>query len=127
FSSDDADFEDSLLKEVTQTAPPMLKPVVGERLGGRDGRRFELLQELGKGAMGLVYRARDEELQRVVALKFLLPRTGLSDGRMITLLKQEARAVAQLNDENNVQIFDVAEWQADPWQPQVPFLVMECL
>ncbi|QRN98053.1 protein kinase [Archangium violaceum] len=124
---DDVDFDDSFLKEVAQQPPPFRKPANGERLGGSDGRRFEILAELGGGAMGRVFRARDEELQRVVALKFLLPREGRGDRWMMTLLRQEARAIAQLDHENIVRIFDVSEWVGEPWESRIPFLIMECL
>jgi serine/threonine protein kinase/tetratricopeptide (TPR) repeat protein len=125
--ADDSDFGDSFLKEVAQSPPPLRKPAPGERLGGSDGRRFEVLSELGGGAMGRVFRARDEELQRVVALKFLLPAEGEGAGWPMDLLRQEARAIAQLDHENIIRIFDVAEWVGEPWEPRVPFLVMECL
>src|SRR4051794_12285807 len=100
---EDTDFGDSFLERVAHSLPPR-SPAVGERLGGRDGRRFEVLKALGQGAMGIVYRARDEELQRLVALKFLLPGNGLADGEKVTRLSQEARAIAQLNHENIVRI-----------------------
>lgn len=125
--ADDADLEDSLLSQVAQVTVPLRVPVRGEHLGGQDGQRFEILDQLGGGAMGLVFRARDKELQRVVALKFLLPREGLSEAPMSALLRQEARAVAQLDHENIVRIFDVGEWSGAPWEPRIPFLVMECL
>lgn len=125
--ADDADLEDSLLSQVAQVTVPLRVPVRGEHLGGQDGQRFEILDQLGGGAMGLVFRARDKELQRVVALKFLLPREGLNEAPMSALLRQEARAVAQLDHENIVRIFDVGEWSGAPWEPRIPFLVMECL
>ena len=77
--------------------------------------------------MGLVFRAQDEELRRVVALKFLLSREGVPEAPMSALLRQEAQAVAQLDHENIVRIFDVGEWSGAPWEPRVPFLIMECL
>ncbi|WNG51580.1 protein kinase [Archangium minus] len=123
----DSDFGDSFLKEVAQVPPPFRKPAPGERLGGSDGRRFEILAELGGGAMGRVFRAHDEELQRVVALKFLLPREGLGERWPMGLLRQEARAIAQLDHENIIRVFDVAEWVGEPWEPRTPFIVMECL
>jgi serine/threonine protein kinase len=125
--ADDADFDDSLLSQVAQVSVPLRVPARGEQLGGLDGKRFEILEQLGGGAMGLVFRARDKELQRVVALKFLLPRDGLGEVPMSALLRQEARAVAQLDHENIVRIFDAAEWSGAPWEPRIPFLVMECL
>ncbi|WP_257461116.1 protein kinase domain-containing protein [Archangium lipolyticum] len=123
------DFGDSFMEQVAHAVPQVMrKPRPGERMGGRDGHRFEIIEELGGGAMGLVFRARDAELQRVVALKFLLPREeGAGENRMVALLKQEARAVAQLDHENIVRIFDVSEWEGGTWERPVPFLVMECL
>ncbi|OJT21631.1 hypothetical protein BO221_27910 [Archangium sp. Cb G35] len=119
---DESDFEDSLLRKAAGSQVPFLAPRPGERMGGRDGRRFEILEELGAGGMGLVFRARDEELQRVVALKFLLSRREVAE-----LALREARAIAQLDHENIIRIFDVAEWSPEPTVPRVPFLVMECL
>ncbi|HEX8825424.1 MAG TPA: protein kinase [Archangium sp.] len=101
---------------------PFRRLLPGERLGGSDGRRFEVIKSLGEGAMGQVFRARDEELQRVVALKFLFPREELAGMGL-----REARAIAQLDHENIVRIFDVSEWSGGPGEPSVPFLVMECL
>jgi class 3 adenylate cyclase/tetratricopeptide (TPR) repeat protein len=124
---DAADLDDSLLRQVAQVSVPLRVPKRGERMGGLDGERFEILEPLGGGAMGLVIRARDKELQREVALKFLLPREGFGAVPLSTLLRQEARAVAQLDHENIVRIFDVAEWTGAAWEPKVPFLVMECL
>jgi serine/threonine protein kinase/tetratricopeptide (TPR) repeat protein len=125
--AEDADLDDSLLRQVAQVSVPLRVPARGEHMGGLDGQRFEILEQLGSGAMGLVFKARDKELQREVALKFLLPREGLVEVPMSALLRQEARAVAQLDHDNIVRIFDVAEWSGSTWEPQVPFLVMECL
>ncbi|WNG32513.1 protein kinase [Archangium violaceum] len=113
---------DSFLKEVLQVEPSSRLPVPGERLGGPEGGRFEILAPMGRGGMGQVFRARDETLRREVALKFLLPRPGFEE-----LALAEARAVARLDHENIVRIFDVAEWSRTPGQDRVPFLVMECL
>ena len=126
-SDSDWDFGDELMEAVAR-APMLLRaPKPGERLGGKDGRRFEILAKLGGGAMGRVFRAWDAELQRVVALKFLLPRQPLDEEQMVALLRQEARAVAQLAHENIVRLFDVAEWSGKSWEPRIPFLIMECL
>ncbi|WNG16187.1 protein kinase [Cystobacter fuscus] len=124
----DEELDDDFLRQVTQVvAVPLRAPRRGEHLGGPDGHRFEILEQIGGGAMGLVFRARDEELQRVVALKFLLSREGVPEAPMSALLRQEAKAVAQLDHENIVRLFDVAEWSGEPWEPKVPFLVLECL
>ncbi|QRK10737.1 protein kinase [Archangium violaceum] len=113
---------DSFLKEVLQVEPSSRLPVPGERLGGPEGGRFEILAPMGRGGMGQVFRARDETLRREVALKFLLPRPGFEE-----LALAEARVVARLDHENIVRIFDVAEWSRTPGKDRVPFLVMECL
>ncbi|WP_146210058.1 protein kinase [Vitiosangium sp. GDMCC 1.1324] len=114
--------EDSFLKEVLQVERAPRLPVPGERLGGSDGRRYTVLGWMGGGGMGQVFRARDEVLGREVALKFLVARQGL-EGAVLS----EARAVALLNHENIVRIFDVAEWRGTPGGRGIPFLVMECL
>ena len=96
-------------------------------MGGSDGLRFEILEELVGGAMGRVFRARYLELQRVVVLKFLLLGAAPSGQPRFSLLKQEARAVAQLDHEHIVRLFDVAEWSGASWESPVPFLGMEYL
>lgn len=121
-SSGASDFEDSLLRGLRRDEPLPLLPIPGERLGGPDGRRYHVLEWMGGGGMGQVFRATDEALHREVALKFLLPRAGFAQEAL-----REARAVARLDHENIVRIFDVSEWVGIPDEPGVPFLVMECL
>ncbi|MFY0562785.1 protein kinase domain-containing protein [Archangium lansingense] len=121
-TSGDSDFEDPFLQELSGSEQVPLLPRPGEALGGPDGRRYEVLEWMGGGGMGQVFRARDETLRREVALKFLLPHPGREAEALV-----EARAVARLDQENIVRIFDVAEWRGIPGVPGVPFLVMECL
>ncbi|MFY0523636.1 protein kinase domain-containing protein [Archangium gephyra] len=121
------DFEDSFLSEVARADMPFRVPLPGTRMGGREGHRFEILEELGGGAMGQVFRARDCELRREVALKFLLPRSARGGQPPGSPLWEEARAIARLDHENIVRLFDVSEWSGTPWEPRVPFLVMELL
>ena len=73
---------------------------------------------LGQGAMGQVYRAQDPRLGRAVAIKFL-PEDFASDAERLRRFELEARAIAQLNHPNIVQIFDTGTWEG------VPYLVME--
>ena len=65
---------------------------------------YEILDLLGMGGMGSVYRAREKTLERVVALKTLAPDLSEQPGFVERFLK-EARAVARLNHPNIVQIF----------------------
>jgi serine/threonine protein kinase len=68
--------------------------------------QFELLGRLGEGAMGVVYEARDTELDRVVALKLLSP--ALRDsGAPTELLLEEARAMARVRHSNVVTVHQV--------------------
>ena len=72
------------------------------------GRRFgayEVLEELGSGGMGKVYRAKNVTLERIVALKTLAPQFAADQDFVHRFLK-EARVVARLNHPNIVQIYD---------------------
>ncbi|HLJ87576.1 MAG TPA: serine/threonine-protein kinase [Candidatus Angelobacter sp.] len=76
-----------------------------ERIG-----RYELLNELGRGAMGVVYRAQDPTIGRVVALKTMrLDVHGLDTGEMLRRFRNEARAAGLLNHPNIVTIYDAGE------------------
>ena len=83
---------------------------------GRIGH-YEVLQVLGKGGFGIVFRAFDEMLQRVVALKVLAPQLAATSPARKRFLR-EARSSAQVRHENVVQVYEVAE------QP-LPYLAME--
>jgi class 3 adenylate cyclase/tetratricopeptide (TPR) repeat protein len=119
---DTDDFQDSFLQELVEVELPFRVPAPGSRIGGEDGRRYEVLGELGRGAMGLVLRAWDSQLHRKVALKLLQPTL---HHEQVAL--SEAQSLAQSSHVNIVGIFDFFEWTSVPWEPRVPFLVMECL
>lgn len=69
--------------------------------------RYELLEAVGAGGMGVVYEAHDRELDRRVALKLLREETSTSARRRSLLV--EARAMAKLAHPNVVRVFDVGE------------------
>ena len=92
--------------------------VVGtDPLGGETPRRvgsFELIEELGRGGMGVVFRARDLKLGREVALK--RPRGELFErpGFEVRFL-EEARAASKLMHPNITAVFEVFEENGVPW------------
>ena len=70
--------------------------------------RYVLLREVGRGGMALVWLARDEELERPVALKILRPGLAL-ERRHVERFRREALAIARLHHPHIVQIYDVGE------------------
>ncbi|MEO8070830.1 MAG: protein kinase, partial [Acidobacteriota bacterium] len=94
-------------------------PAPGERIG--EDRRFEVIEQLGIGGMGHVFRAIDWHLDRTVAIKFILQNHEIPAEQLVALLKREAKVTAKLNHENVVAIFDMDAHHG------VPFLVMELL
>jgi eukaryotic-like serine/threonine-protein kinase len=67
---------------------------------------FQLLREIGRGGMGVVYAARQISLDRQVALK-LLPFAAVLDAKQVTRFKHEAQAAAQLHHPNIVPVFAI--------------------
>jgi len=84
--------------------------------------RYEVLDELGRGAMGVVYRARDTQIGRIVALKMILTSTAACGD--VELYKQrfhrEAQAAGRLSHPGIVTIHDIAEDETGQ-----PYMVME--
>src|SRR6202023_2684441 len=98
------------------SAPLNREPVL--RPGSVLGRRYEILQLLGEGGMGSVYRARDREVNRMVALKVIRPElTG--NVAILDRFKQELVLSHQVTHKNVVRIYDMGD--ADG----VKFITME--
>jgi serine/threonine protein kinase len=87
---------------------------------GRTISQYRILERVGKGAMGVVYKARDLNLDRVVALKFLPPHLVACDDAIGRFLR-EARAISTLNHPNIATIHDLCRRQGEI------FLVLEYL
>jgi serine/threonine-protein kinase len=75
---------------------------------------YQILGVLGRGGMGIVYRALQTQLKRTVALKMLLAAEPVDRGAAARL-RREAEAVAQLHHPNIVQIYDVGEVEGRPY------------
>jgi hypothetical protein len=84
-----------------QPAAPVLKP--GDRIGG-----FDVIDALGSGGMGEVYRARDQKLGREVALK-LLPRAFADDPQRLARFERESRILASLSHPNIAAIHSIEQ------------------
>ncbi len=75
---------------------------------------YELLGEIGRGGMGVVYKARHVALDRLVALKMIL--AGVHAGpKDLARFRQEAAAVARLHHPNIVQVFDIGDVDGRPY------------
>lgn len=88
--------------------------MIGKVLNGR----YELAELLGEGGMALVYKAKDQLLDRWVALKILRPQL-VSDKDFVHRFHREAKAVASLSHPNIVNIYDIGQ------DKDLHFLVME--
>ncbi len=83
---------------------PSWAPITGKSSGIVLEGKYRLLEELGRGGMGTVFRALDESLDRVVAVKFLLPELQ-ADKTLVERFRREAQAMASVRHENVLQIF----------------------
>ena len=97
----------STLPHVTPGQPPALP--LGERLGG-----YELVREIARGGMGVVYEARQATLNRTVALKMILG-GGLADDEERRRFFVEAEAIAKVRHPNIVQIYEFGTHEGRPY------------
>src|SRR5687768_18301578 len=75
---------------------------------------YRVLEQLGAGGMGVVYRARDEQLNRDVAVK-VLPADVLADETARSRFRREAQSLSQVNHPNICTIYEIGEANAQTY------------
>ena len=95
------------------------------------GRRYRLIQQLGSGAMGVVWSARNEAIDRSFAIKLMRPDATANPSRVQRFFR-EAKAAGRLRHRSIIEVYDlgvIEQLEGEPREPHAgtPYLVMELL
>jgi eukaryotic-like serine/threonine-protein kinase len=108
---------DSQLNTLTGSSPSGFQADILTPMLGRTISHYQIVEKLGEGGMGVVYKARDTRLNRFVAIKVLPPDKGAHERRR--RFAQEAQAASALNHPNIITIYDIVE------ENGTDFIIME--
>ncbi len=93
----------------------MSDPLINQTIGG-----CAILEVIGQGGMGVIYKGRQKSLDRVVAVKVLAPHLA-NDANFVTRFQKEARAIARVNHPNILAVYDVGTDQ------NINYMIMELI
>src|SRR4051812_10181163 len=100
--------EDETILGMPSTGFPAPSPELPDVAG------YEILAEVGRGGMGVVYQARHRGLNRVVAIKMILS-AELATSEQMLRFRLEAEMAARIHHPNVVEVHEVGEWRGRPF------------
>ena len=116
----------AVVKKGRRSSTEIVRPPSGaiQTIASVPSDRYDIVREIARGGMGIVYQARDTMLERTVAFKVLNQQLR-NNAQAKKYFVREARAAAKLSHPNIVTVFDVGEYFEAAAQENIPFMTME--
>ncbi|MFO0577394.1 MAG: serine/threonine-protein kinase [Polyangia bacterium] len=114
----------------TQDALPVPPLAAAIPAALRDWDRYEVLELLGAGGMGAVYKARDPRLNRMVALKIIRPglrHSPTASAALVRRFLREARLQAAMSHPHICKVFEIGELPSRDGEPGPPYIIMQLI
>jgi serine/threonine-protein kinase len=100
---------------ITASLKPLLPSDLVIEKGTLFAGRYEIVESVGKGGMGVVFRARDKQLDEIVALKVLRPEALEEDATLVDRFKQELKLARRITHRNVLRTHDFSDWHGTPY------------